>query len=142
MNSLTMRYATASIVLCISAAVPFCQSDTSALCSDAVTPGGAASLNLSLSSASGSQPAGIDWTFTYSTSAIIASSIFSQLRGYGRRKVPFVRGKPRLLHVLPDPARPRLLEHKHHPEGRGSGPHGHDIGYDDRDQHQHRQRAG
>ena len=75
MRSLTLRYATASIAFFMSAAVAFCQSDSLALSSGATVPGGTVSLNLSLSSSSGSQPAGIEWTFTYSTSDVVANSI-------------------------------------------------------------------
>jgi hypothetical protein len=75
MCSLTLRCATASIAFFMSAAVAFCQSDSLALSSGAAVPGGTVSLSLSLSSQSGSQPAGIEWTFTYSTSAIVANSI-------------------------------------------------------------------
>ena len=75
MRSLTLRYATASIAFFMSAAAAFCQSDSLALSSGATVPGGTVSLNLSLSSSSGSQPAGIEWTFAYSTSDVVANSI-------------------------------------------------------------------
>ncbi|MGA2593478.1 MAG: hypothetical protein ABSH32_26475, partial [Bryobacteraceae bacterium] len=73
MCSLT-PYATWFIAFSMSGAAAFCQSNSLALSSGMVTPGGTVSLNLSLTSPSGSQPAGIEWTFTYSPSAIVAIS--------------------------------------------------------------------
>jgi hypothetical protein len=79
MHSLTLRYATASIAFFMSAAVALCQSDSLALSSGAVVPGGTVSLSLSLNSPSGSEPAGIEWTFTYSPSNLVANSISASL---------------------------------------------------------------
>ena len=69
-----LKYATGLIAFFMSGAAAFCQSDSLALSSGVTTPGGTVSLNLSLSSASGSQPAGIQWTLAYSPSAIVAIS--------------------------------------------------------------------
>ena len=74
MRSLTLRYATGLIAFFMSGAVAFCQSDSLALSSGAAPPGGTVSLNLSLNSPSGSEPAGIQWTYAYSPSDIVAIS--------------------------------------------------------------------
>jgi len=68
MYSRILRYATGVIAFFISGAA-FCQSDSLALSSGVTTAGGTVSLNLSLTSPSGSE-AGMEWTFTYSSSAI------------------------------------------------------------------------
>jgi len=62
------------IAFFLSGSAAFCQSDSLSLSSGGATPGGTVSLNLSLSSSSGSQPAAIQWTFVYSTSDIVAIS--------------------------------------------------------------------
>ena len=74
MCSLTLRYASGVIAFFMSGAAAFGQSGSLSLSSSVVTPGGTVSLNLSLNSSSGSQPAGIEWTFAYSTSNIVAIS--------------------------------------------------------------------
>ena len=74
MCSLALKYATGFIAFFMSGVTAFCQSDALALSSGATSPGGAVSLNLSLSSASGSQPAGIEWTLAYSPSNIVSIS--------------------------------------------------------------------
>lgn len=50
------------------------QTDSLALSSSAVLPGGSTALNLTLSSPSGSEPAGIQWSITYNPSSIVAIS--------------------------------------------------------------------
>src|ERR1022692_4264879 len=74
MCSLTLKHTTGLVAFFMSGATAFCQSDALALSSGATTPGGTVSLNLSLSSPSGSQPAGIEWTFVYLPSDIFAIS--------------------------------------------------------------------
>jgi hypothetical protein len=71
MCSLSMRHATSMIAFLLSGAAAFGQSDSLALSSGVTIPGGAVSLNLSLNAPSGSQPAGVEWTFAYSPSDII-----------------------------------------------------------------------
>ena len=58
------------ILACLSPVLCFAQSDMLALSSGTVPPGGTASLSLSLTSTSGNQPAALQWTFTYSPTAI------------------------------------------------------------------------
>ena len=74
MSSLKLSCATGMIAFFLSGSAAFCQSDSLSLSSGGATPGGTVSLNLSLSSSSGSQPAAIQWTFVYSTSDIVAIS--------------------------------------------------------------------
>ena len=74
MCSTILRYATVLIAFFMAGAAAFGQSDSLALSSGVATPGGTVSLNLSLSSPSGSEPAGIEWTFAYSASDIVAIS--------------------------------------------------------------------
>ncbi len=74
MCSLALKCATGFIAFFMSGVTAFCQSDALALSSGAASPGGAVSLNLSLSSASGSQPAGVEWTLAYSPSNIVSIS--------------------------------------------------------------------
>src|ERR1022692_1362799 len=74
MCSLTLKHTTGLVAFFMSGATAFCQSDALALSSGATTPGGTVSLNLSLSSPSGSQPAGIEWIFVYLPSDIFAIS--------------------------------------------------------------------
>ena len=65
---------------------PFCQSDSLALSSATVPPGGTASLALSLTASAGSQPAGMEWTVSYSTSDVIAitASVGAASTGAGK----------------------------------------------------------
>ena len=74
MRSPTLKYATVLIAFFISVAAAFCQSDSLVLASGVTNPGGTVSLNLSLDSPSGSQPAGLEWTFAYLPSNIVAIS--------------------------------------------------------------------
>ena len=59
----------------LSASGALCQSDSLALSSAATAPGGAASLSLSLTSASSSQPASLQWTVSYTASAVAAVTV-------------------------------------------------------------------
>src|SRR5580692_12027023 len=73
MYSLKLKYAAGSIAFFMSGAMAFCQ-DSLALSSGSTTPGGTVTLSLALSSTSGIQPAGIQWTFAYPPSAVVAIS--------------------------------------------------------------------
>src|ERR1039458_1761251 len=84
MCSLTLKHTTGLVAFFMSGATAFCQSDALALSSGATTPGGTVSLNLSLSSPSGSQPAGIEWTFVYLPSDIFAISASAGAAGQRR----------------------------------------------------------
>ena len=66
----SFKYTIAVTVILLSSTHAFGQADALALSSAVVPPGGTASLNLSLTSPSGSEPAGLEWTLVYSTSAI------------------------------------------------------------------------
>jgi hypothetical protein len=59
-----------AILTGLSSTIAFCQTDALTLSSGVVSPGGTASLNLSLNSSTGTEPAGLEWTLVYSTSAI------------------------------------------------------------------------
>lgn len=72
MYSPIRKYATGLIAFFMSGAAAFCQSDSLVLSSAVTAPGGTVSLNLTLTSASDSQPAGIEWTFAYSPSDIVS----------------------------------------------------------------------
>jgi trimeric autotransporter adhesin len=72
MCSQTLRYATGFVAFFMSCAAAFCQSDSLALSSGVVAPGGTVTLNLSLTSLAGSQPAGLQWTLTFDPSQIVA----------------------------------------------------------------------
>ena len=67
-----MRHAACIMAFFVSSAVALGQSDSLSLSSGVVTAGGTISLNLSLSSSSGGQPAAIEWTLAYSTTDIAA----------------------------------------------------------------------
>jgi uncharacterized protein (TIGR03437 family) len=60
------------LLLCIPPGLAFGQSGSLALSSGSTIPGGTVSLSLTLTSPSGSQPAGLQWTLTYSPAAVIA----------------------------------------------------------------------
>ena len=60
----TLRYAAGALAVLLSATGAFCQSDSLALSSATVPPGGTASLALSLTASAGSQPAGMEWTIS------------------------------------------------------------------------------
>src|SRR5580700_10976400 len=74
MRYLSPRRATWLIAFLMSGTPAFCQSDSLTLSSDTTTPGGTVSLNLSLRAPSGSHPAGVEWTFAYSPSDVVAIS--------------------------------------------------------------------
>jgi hypothetical protein len=65
-----LKYTVAAVIVLVSSTRAFGQADALALSSAVVPPGGTASLNLSLTSPAGSEPAGLEWTLIYSTSAI------------------------------------------------------------------------
>ena len=68
------RFTALLILSYLSAAVAFGQSDSLALSSAVVPPGGTAVLNLTLTSPAGYEPAALQWTFTYSPTDIVALS--------------------------------------------------------------------
>ncbi len=74
MFQLSLRRAVCLIAFFMSGTTAFCQTDSLALSSGVTTPGSTVSLNLWLHAPSGSQPAGIQWTFAYSPSDIVAIS--------------------------------------------------------------------
>ena len=57
-------------IACLSSTVAFGQTDALTLSSGVTSPGGTISLNLSLNAPTADEPAGLEWTFLYSTSAI------------------------------------------------------------------------
>lgn len=67
-----LRYTAGVMVVLLTGAGAFCQSDSLALSSATTIPGGTASLTLALTSTADSQPAGLQWTVSYSTSAVTA----------------------------------------------------------------------
>jgi len=69
-----LKHTIAFILTCLSGATAFCQTDTLALSSAVASPGSTVSLNLSVTSPAGSEPAGIEWTLAYSPSDITAVS--------------------------------------------------------------------
>ena len=74
MCNISLRDVTCLMAFFMLGTTAFCQSDSLALSSGVAAPGGTASLDLSLNSPSGSRPAGIEWTFAYSPSNIVAIS--------------------------------------------------------------------
>jgi hypothetical protein len=64
-----------AILLTLSSTIAFGQTDSLTLSSGVVSPGGTTSLNLSLAAVAGSSPAGVQWTFSYSPSAIVSLSV-------------------------------------------------------------------
>ena len=68
----------------------FSQSDSLALSSSSTTQGGSASLNLSLTSPAGQQPAGIQWTLTYPSSDIVSSSFLVSCPESSFRTISFL----------------------------------------------------
>src|ERR1035441_9363379 len=62
------------IAALVSAASPSFGQDTLALSSGTAAANGAATLNLSLTSPTGSEPAGLQWTLTYSPGDIVSMS--------------------------------------------------------------------
>jgi hypothetical protein len=69
--AISSKYTIAVILTCISSTLAFCQTDALVLSSGVVSPGGTASLSLSLTSPTGSEPAALEWTLIYSPSAIV-----------------------------------------------------------------------
>ena len=65
-----LKYATAVVAAFLPGVTAYGQSDVLALSSGSTSPGGTVSLNLSLTSPSGYQPAGLQWTLTYPPSNI------------------------------------------------------------------------
>lgn len=72
MLHISTKQTIAAIVLCLSSTLAFSQTDALVLSSGAVPPGGTASLNLSLTSGTGSEPAGLQWTLNYSPADVVA----------------------------------------------------------------------
>ncbi len=68
---ISSKYTIAVILACLSSAPAFAQTDALVLSSATVSPGGSASLNLSLTSPGGSAPAALQWTFVYSPTNIV-----------------------------------------------------------------------
>src|ERR1039458_4888548 len=65
MMPISSKHTIAVILACLSSTLAFCQTDGLVLSSSAVSPGGTASLSLSLTSPAGSEPAGLQWTLVY-----------------------------------------------------------------------------
>ena len=74
MKPISSKCTIAVILACLSSTLAFCQTDGLVLSSSAVSPGGTASLSLSLTSPAGSEPAGLQWTLVYSPTDIVALS--------------------------------------------------------------------
>src|ERR1039457_1346129 len=74
MMPISSKHTIAVILACLSSTLAFCQTDGLVLSSSAVSPGGTASLSLSLTSPAGSEPAGLQWTLVYSPTDIVALS--------------------------------------------------------------------
>jgi hypothetical protein len=72
MCSVKLRFATGFIAFLMSSTAALCQSDSLALSSGVVAPGGTVTLSLSLTSPTGSQPAGLQWTFSFDSTQIVA----------------------------------------------------------------------
>ena len=72
MMHISFKYTIAIVAACLWSTLAFCQTDTLVLSSGAVSPGGTASLNLSLTSPAGNQPAALQWTLAYSPTDIVA----------------------------------------------------------------------
>jgi hypothetical protein len=94
MMPISPKYAIAVILACLAPRLAFCQADTLALSSAVVTPGGTASLNLSLTSPAGSQPAGLQWTLTYAPTAVVNISASVGTAGTAVEKVLSCAGSP------------------------------------------------
>src|ERR1035437_3305345 len=71
MKPISSKCTIAVILACLSSTLAFCQTDGLVLSSSAVSPGGTASLSLSLTSPAGSEPAGLQWTLVYFISLIL-----------------------------------------------------------------------
>jgi hypothetical protein len=69
---ISSRYTIAVILASLSSTPAFSQTDAIALSSGTVSPGGVASLNLSLTSPAGNEPAALQWTLVYPPADIVA----------------------------------------------------------------------
>ena len=89
-----LKYATVVVAVFVSGGAAFGQSDTLALSSASTSPGGTVSLNLSLTSTAGSQPAGVEWTLTYPPSNIVGIVATAGAAATSADKSIFCAGSP------------------------------------------------
>src|SRR5579871_1830707 len=75
MSTDPLKRATGVLLAFLFAGATFAQSDSLVLSSGSTSPGGSVSLNLTLTAGASTLPAGLQWTLSYSPSAIVAISV-------------------------------------------------------------------
>jgi len=107
-----MKYATVAVAGFLSGGAAFCQSGTDilALSSASTSPGGTVSLNLSLTSPTGSQPAGVEWTLTYPPSNVVAIATTAGAAANTAEKSMFCAGTPGSYTCLLTGLNPNIIQ--------------------------------
>ena len=110
MSCRMLKYATVVVAVFLSGGAAFGQSDNLALSSALTSPGGTVSLNLSLTSTAGSQPAGVEWTLIYPSANIVSIVATAGAAATSAGKSIFCAGSPGSYTCLLTGLNPNIIQ--------------------------------